>query len=46
MNNFEKTHRPFTLEQWLEIKVRAENGANDTEIATATNLGAAHIGGG
>jgi transposase len=38
MNSFEKLYRPLTLEQRLEIKVRAENGANDTEIATAMNL--------
>ena len=38
MNSFEKSQRPLTLEQRLEIKVRAENGANDTEIATTMNL--------
>ena len=43
MNSFEKIHRPLTLEQRLEIKVRAENGANDTEIATAMNLSKAVV---
>ena len=43
MNSFEKSHRPLALEQRLEIKVRAEEKENDTEIATAMNLSKAVV---